>query len=459
MPTEPKKPLIVISYAHADEPEHPGEGEVKWLSFVTGYLRPAIKHGAVDLWIDRLMPGGADWEREIEQKLRACDIFIVLVSRHSLSSDYVVDKEIAIIRERQAKAEDVRFYPLILTPTPKIALDLVGDKNLRPRDGKPLSDYSINERYRHMSDAADEIAKAAREIYGRKCELQMRRASETRAAKILPERPLVDRASLTASLKALGPTLSLAIAARSALRVLPAAVVTSRRRTERLEANRSQECFAAIFRSCSLAWFVSNHPEHASIYRGAANSAFAETSKIASFAAANEVAFVVNAAASAAAAVFAVADGSASKAAISAADAGIAAAELADGVAWNEVQLDFASAETSSANRIAELPLWSRGAQHRASYAWNELKAALAKGEDWEVWIDWYEERLRGGSRGEEYELVFASVPQEEWDKGPAAANAWISTRLKQLGDEQPRPKHQIDDEESLRILAPRAEP
>jgi hypothetical protein len=87
MPTELKKPLIVISYAHADEPEHPAEGEVKWLSFVIGYLRPAIKQGAVDLWIDRLMPGGADLGQEIEHKLRACDIFILLVSRHSLSSD------------------------------------------------------------------------------------------------------------------------------------------------------------------------------------------------------------------------------------------------------------------------------------------------------------------------------------------------------------------------------------
>ena len=54
---------------------------------------------------DRRTPGGADWEREIEQKLRACDIFILLVSRHSLSSDYIVDKEIAIIRERQVKGE------------------------------------------------------------------------------------------------------------------------------------------------------------------------------------------------------------------------------------------------------------------------------------------------------------------------------------------------------------------
>ena len=98
---------------------------------------------------------------EIERKLRACDIFILLVSRHSLSSDYVVDKEIAIIRERQAKGEDVHFYPLLLTPTPKIALELVRDKNLRPRDAKPFSDYSLNDRYRHMSEAADEIAEIA----------------------------------------------------------------------------------------------------------------------------------------------------------------------------------------------------------------------------------------------------------------------------------------------------------
>ena len=138
MPTEPEKPLIVISYAHADEPEHPAEGEVKWLSFVTGYLRPAIEHGAVELWIDRLMPGGADWEREIGEKLRACDIFILLVSPHSLSSDHVVDKEIAIIHERQAKGEDTHFYPLLLTPTPNIALDLVREKNLRPRGGSPF---------------------------------------------------------------------------------------------------------------------------------------------------------------------------------------------------------------------------------------------------------------------------------------------------------------------------------
>ena len=186
MPTEPKKPLIFISYAHADEPERPAEGEIQWLTFVTGYLRPAMKRGAVDLWLDRLIPGGANWEREIEPKLRACDIFILLVSRHSLSSDYVVDKEVALIRDRQTNGEDVHFYPLVLTPTPKIALDLVRDVNLRPRDGKPLSDYSINERYRQMSDAADEIVAIAEEIAASR---NVRDVEPRGGQPLLPKRP------------------------------------------------------------------------------------------------------------------------------------------------------------------------------------------------------------------------------------------------------------------------------
>ena len=116
MPFPPRKPILFISYSRADEPELPGESEVRWLSFVVGHLRPADKHGAVEIWLDRLMEGGADWEREIEHKLRACDVFILLVSSHSMASSYVVDKEVAIIRERQGNGEDVHFYPLLLTP-------------------------------------------------------------------------------------------------------------------------------------------------------------------------------------------------------------------------------------------------------------------------------------------------------------------------------------------------------
>jgi hypothetical protein len=162
------KPVIFISYARADEPEKPADGEVRWLTFVQRYLKPAVKDGIFDVWVDRHMKGGVNWDSEIERKLRDCDIFILLVSANSMASDYIVDKEIAIIRERQANDEDVHFYPLLLTPTPDAGLNKVKDKNLRPQDAKPFSSFPFNKRLQHMTDAANEIAKIAQEIVDRK---------------------------------------------------------------------------------------------------------------------------------------------------------------------------------------------------------------------------------------------------------------------------------------------------
>jgi tetratricopeptide (TPR) repeat protein len=158
------KPVIFISYSHKDEPEHPREGEVQWLSFVRTYLQPAIKDGIFDLFVDEHLPGGADLRPEIERKLRACDIFILLISANSTSSDYVVDTEIKVTRDRESKGEDVCFYPVLLTPTPKVALDKFKDKVIRPHDAKPLSSFPYGERIQKMTGIADEIAEIATKI-------------------------------------------------------------------------------------------------------------------------------------------------------------------------------------------------------------------------------------------------------------------------------------------------------
>jgi hypothetical protein len=164
----PVKPVIFISYSHKDEPESPRPDEIAWLSFVRTYLKPAVKDGVFDLWVDECILGGDDWDPEIERKLHACDIFVLLVSANSMASDYIIDNEIAIIRERQERGESVHFYPLLLTPTPKIGLTKINDKNLRPRNAKPFSAFPAHERAQHMSDAADEIADIAAKIVNRK---------------------------------------------------------------------------------------------------------------------------------------------------------------------------------------------------------------------------------------------------------------------------------------------------
>src|SRR5208283_1034073 len=89
-----------------------------------------------------------------------------------------------------------------------------------------------------------------------------------------------------------------------------------------------------------------------------------------------------------------------------------------------EIRSDASALQRLGARRLAELPLWWESPPDWWKNDWERLKAALPDDEDW------YKERLRGGSRGEAYELVFASAPQEVWDRGSAAANAWIKAHL-----------------------------
>ena len=88
---------------------------------------------------------------------------------------------------------------------------------------------------------------------------------------------------------------------------------------------------------------------------------------------------------------------------------------------------------------LADLPLWSRARPDWAISWWEQLKTELSMEEGWDVWIEWYADRLRGGSGGEAYELVFVSTPIELWDRSPAAAHVWIREHLpKHLGGSKP---------------------
>jgi len=468
------KPLIVISYAHADEPEHPAEGEVKWLSFVTGYLRPAIKHGAVDLWLDRLMPGGADWEREIE--LRACDIFILLVSRHSLSSDYVVDKEIAIIRERQAKGEVVHFYPLVLTPTPKIALDRVRDKNLRPRDGKPFSDYSVNEQYRHMNEAANEIAEISSNISKRDNTASSLARSplsqpihQTTNEGLVPQsgqpphnsatRDITDLASLESWMTAGGSRVAAKLAARAVLRALPILLFDPPHQPGGLSKPDGELVASAVFRAASLAQFSGFVPPNVDVLRAwpeAADAADFLATSIHSPVAAGVARAAASAVRSASSNVAADAVAFAVQAVSNAVEAmsNTVRSDRVDSVGatvWESIRSDTVDAWNMEATAFARLPLWKGRVPAWANDGWLRLQSYLPRDHDWQIWIEWYEARLRGGSRGEAYEHVFVNVPKEEWETGPASANAWIRQHLPLRPDEgQQRSEAEIRDTESL---------
>jgi hypothetical protein len=163
-----KKPVIFISYSHKDEPQNPAPDEVAWLTFVQSFLAPVVKVGIFDIWVDEHLHGGDVLDPEVKKKLADCDIFVLLASRFSLASTYVVETEIATIRKRQKDGQDVRIFPVVLSPIPNVALKQLKDLILRPKDGKPFSTMTRGGRESAMAVIADEIATLAEEITKRK---------------------------------------------------------------------------------------------------------------------------------------------------------------------------------------------------------------------------------------------------------------------------------------------------
>ena len=89
---------------------------------------------------------------------------------------------------------------------------------------------------------------------------------------------------------------------------------------------------------------------------------------------------------------------------------------------------------------LALRPLWPDGEPEWASEGWGRFKRALlVSGEnDWEVWTDWYEARLRGGPANEALEVARVMIPHKIWYRDPAAVNAHIRELIAQHSPETP---------------------
>jgi hypothetical protein len=180
MPDVSAKPIIFISYSHKDEPEKPGPDEMQWLTYVQSFLVPVVRQGVFELWVDEHTPGGGAWEKDIQAKLAQCDVFVLLVSRHSLASDYVIKTEMGSMRQRLSNGEDVHIYPIKLSSVPETALHSLRDLKMRPKDGKPLRAYVGDDRDAAMCAIADEIALLVAPIAERK----VQSAKQDRVAEI-----------------------------------------------------------------------------------------------------------------------------------------------------------------------------------------------------------------------------------------------------------------------------------
>jgi hypothetical protein len=99
---------IEIFFCYAREDEELREGLEK-------QLRALKRQGIIDVWHDREISAGAEWEREIDKHLNSAHIILLLVSPDFMDSDYCFSIEMQRAMERHKRGEE-KVIQVMLSP-------------------------------------------------------------------------------------------------------------------------------------------------------------------------------------------------------------------------------------------------------------------------------------------------------------------------------------------------------
>lgn len=144
----PAKSLkVFLSYAHADE-------DMK--NQLDRFLVNLKRSGSIEVWQDRQLLPGTEWNEAIKNEMAAADIILLLISVDFNASNYIWEKELATAMQRHEKGE-ARVIPVILrdcewTDMPYAKLQAL------PTDGNPISKYTDRD------SAYTEVAKGIRRV-------------------------------------------------------------------------------------------------------------------------------------------------------------------------------------------------------------------------------------------------------------------------------------------------------
>jgi hypothetical protein len=144
---------IFFWYAHEDE---------ILLKKLKTHLRPLQREGQIDVWYDRDISAGTEWEQEIDKHLKTADIILLLISPDFMDSDYCYGIEMKKALERH-KRREVSVIPIILRPC-YWRISGLDKLQALPTDAMPVISSSWHNLDEAFFDIAEGIQKAAEKL-------------------------------------------------------------------------------------------------------------------------------------------------------------------------------------------------------------------------------------------------------------------------------------------------------
>jgi hypothetical protein len=122
---------IFVAYSHKD---------VQIRDELEVHLAMLKRNGLIEIWHDRLIVPGTDWNNEIHDQLEAAEVFVLLVSPDFLNSDYCVGVEMKRALERHQDGT-ARVIPVIVRPCSWADSPLAKIEAL-PKDAQPVTRWT-----------------------------------------------------------------------------------------------------------------------------------------------------------------------------------------------------------------------------------------------------------------------------------------------------------------------------
>ncbi len=149
---KPQRPLkVFFSYSHKD---------TDIMNRLSVHMAPLRRLEKIEVWTDKAIQAGEEWDVEIENNLRDSNIILLLVSADFVASSYIWEKEIPMALQLEKEA-GAKVVPIYLRPFDFSGLNFSKNQMIPKDSGQTLRAIS---QWENMDEAYMEVARKIREV-------------------------------------------------------------------------------------------------------------------------------------------------------------------------------------------------------------------------------------------------------------------------------------------------------